>query len=326
MTFPQDRLRRLRRTETIRRMVRETRLQTADFIYPLFVTGGVGVKEPIESMPGIYRFSVDNIFKEVEEACELGIFAFLLFSTPSYKDEKGTSAYDPDEVLQYAIKLLKEKYPEILLVTDVCICSYTNHGHCGLIKGKEILNDPTLDILAKVALTHVQAGADMIAPSDMMDGRVKVLRTSLDKKGYSHIPIMSYAVKYASAFYCPFREASHSSPQFGDRSSYQMDPANIREALRETQQDVLEGADIIMIKPALSYLDVIRTVRENINCPLAAYNVSGEYSMVKAAAANGWLDERKVVLEKLLAIKRAGADIICTYHAKDAARWINKEH
>ncbi len=325
MTFPQNRLRRLRRTETIRRLVRETKLQIADFIYPLFLTGGIGVREPIESMPGIYRFSVDNICKELEEAFELGIFAFLLFATPSYKDDQGTSAHAHDELLQYATRMIKEKYPEILLITDVCLCGYTEHGHCGLIRGKEILNDPTLDILAKVALTHVQAGADMIAPSDMMDGRVKILRSSLDKEGYSHIPIMSYAVKYASAFYGPFREASLSSPQFGDRTSYQMDPANIQEALREAQEDVLEGADIIMVKPALAYLDVIRAVKENILCPLAAYNVSGEYAMVKAAAANGWLNEKKVVLEKLLAIKRAGADIICTYHAKDAARWINKE-
>jgi len=325
MPFPEERPRRLRRSEVIRQMVRETRLAVSDLIYPLFVTNGVEVKNPIPSMPGIFQFSLDTLLAEVKEARDLGIRAVLLFGIPSYKDAVGTSAYDPDEAVQQAVRVIKERCPEMMVVTDVCLCEYTDHGHCGIVEGEEILNDPTLEILSKVALSHAAAGADMIAPSDMMDGRVAALRAALDQEGYSYLPIMSYAAKYRSAFYGPFRQAAGSAPRFGDRSSYQMDPANVREALREAEQDLREGADIIMVKPALSYLDVIRAVRESVRCPVAAYNVSGEYSMVKAAAEKGWLDEKAVVLEALLSIKRAGADIIITYHAKEAARWLQEE-
>ena len=325
MPFPQERPRRLRRSETLRRMVRETKLDVGDFIYPLFVTGGVGVKNPISSMPGIYQLSVDNALREVHEAWELGIPAVILFGIPAAKDPLATSGYDANEALQRCVRAIKEKIPDIMVVTDVCLCEYTDHGHCGIVENEEILNDPTLEILSKIAVSHAAAGADLVAPSDMMDGRVAALRAALDDAGYTHVGIISYAVKYASAFYGPFREAAGSAPQFGDRRSYQMDPANIREALKETRLDIAEGADMVMVKPALSYLDVIRAVKEITACPVAAYNVSGEYSMVKAAASNGWLDERKVVLEKLLSMKRAGADIIITYHAKDAARWLRDE-
>jgi len=322
MGFPQQRPRRLRRTEMLRQMVRETRLEVKDLVYPLFVTGGHGVKEHIGAMPGIFRMSVENICKEVKEAKDLGIPAVLLFGIPTYKDPVGSSASDPDEPVQRAVRAIKDECPEIIVITDVCLCEYTDHGHCGIVKDGEVLNDATLEILAEVALSHVAAGADIVAPSDMMDGRVAALRQALDGEGYSHIAIISYAVKYASAFYGPFREAAGSAPQFGDRCSYQMDPANIREALKETFQDLAEGADVVMVKPALPCLDVIRAVKENTHCPVAAYNVSGEYAMLKAAAAKGWLDEKKAVLEKLLAIKRAGADLIFSYHAKDAARWL----
>ncbi len=324
MAFPQDRPRRLRSSETMRQMVRETHLRPEDLIYPLFVTGGEEVKDPVVSMPGVYQMSIDNILKEAEEVKSLGIPGVILFGIPDFKDAVATSGYDPNEAVQKAVTAIKEKYPELLVVTDVCLCEYTDHGHCGIIKDGEILNDPTLDILAKIALSHAKAGADIVAPSDMMDGRVAAIREALDKEGYENIPVMSYAVKYASAFYGPFRDAAGSAPQFGDRRSYQMDPANVREAIKETNQDLGEGADIIMVKPALSYLDVIRAVKEATHCPVAAYNVSGEYSMVKAAAMNGWIDEKKIVLEKLLSMKRAGADIILTYHAKDAARWLNQ--
>ena len=322
MPFPQERPRRLRRTETLRRMVRETTLDVGDFIYPLFVTVGVGVKNPISSMPGIYQFSVDMALREVREAWQLGIPAVILFGIPATKDPLATSAYDTNEALQRCVQAIKEKIPGMMVITDVCLCEYTDHGHCGIVQDGEILNDPTLEILSKIALSHAVAGADMVAPSDMMDGRVGALRSALDREGYTHLPIMSYAAKFASAFYGPFRDAAGSAPQFGDRYTYQMDPANVREALRETKQDLAEGADIIMVKPALAYLDVIHRVKEITCCPVAAYNVSGEYAMVKAAAANGWLDEKKVVLEKLTSIKRAGADLILTYHAKDAARWL----
>ena len=325
MNFPRQRPRRLRRTEALRLMVRETQLAVSDFIYPLFVTNGKGVKSPIKAMPGIYHLSVDKVLEEVKEVKALGIPAILLFGVPAYKDDRASSAYDDKEAVQRAIKAVKDKYPEMLVVTDVCLCAYMDHGHCGIVKNGEILNDPSLELLAQTALSHAAAGADMIAPSDMMDGRVGALRNALDEEGYEQVGILSYAAKYASAFYGPFREASDSAPQFGSRRSYQMDPANLRETLKETALDIAEGADIIMVKPALSYLDVIRVVKENTCCPVAAYNISGEYSMVKAAAASGWLEEEQTVMEILLSIKRAGADIIITYHAKDAARWLQQD-
>ena len=320
--FPQLRLRRLRRTETLRALVRENRVEVGDLIYPMFVAEGRGIKHEIASMPGIFRYSPDQLPPEVEEVVRLKIPAILLFGIPEHKDETGSSAYHPDGVIQQAIRAIKNAVPELLVVTDVCLCEYTSHGHCGIVTNGTVDNDQTLPLLAKMALSHVDAGADIIAPSDMMDGRIKVIRKTLDEEGFQHIPILSYAAKYASAFYGPFREAAESTPQFGDRRAYQMDPSNVREALREVESDIAEGADIIMVKPALAYLDVIWQVRNTFNCPLAAYNVSGEYAMVKAAAQRGWLDERQVVLEALTAIKRAGADIILTYHAKDVSRWL----
>jgi porphobilinogen synthase len=320
--FPQLRLRRLRRTESLRALVRENRIEIGDLIYPIFVEAGSGIKQEIASMPGIFHFSVDQLLPEVEEVAKLKIPAVLLFGIPEDKDEVGSAAYHPQGVIQQAIRAIKQSVPELLVVTDVCLCEYTSHGHCGLVVNGYIDNDQTLPLLARMALSHVEAGADIVAPSDMMDGRVKAIREVLDEAGFQHIPILSYAAKYASAFYGPFREAAESTPQFGDRRSYQMDPPNVREALREVEQDINEGADIIMIKPALAYLDVIRQVRDTFNCPLAAYNVSGEYAMVKAAAQRGWLDEKQVVMETLTAIKRAGADIIITYHAKEVARWL----
>ena len=320
--FPQLRLRRLRRTEMLRALVRENRVDTGDLVYPIFVVEGTGIKQEISSMPGIFRYSPDELPPEIEEIARLRIPAVLLFGLPEHKDEVGSSAYDPEGVVQQAIRTIKKSVPELLVFTDVCLCQYTSHGHCGIVVGDQIDNDRTLPLLAKTALSHAEAGADIVAPSDMMDGRVKAIREMLDANGFQHIPILSYAVKYASAFYEPFREAAESAPQFGDRRSHQMDPPNLREALREVEQDIAEGADIIMIKPALAYLDVIRQVRNTFNYPLAAYNVSGEYAMVKAAVRQGWLDERKAVLEILTAIKRAGADIIITYHAKEAASWL----
>jgi porphobilinogen synthase len=320
--FPQLRLRRLRRTEMLRALVRENRVDTGDLVYPIFVVEGTGIKQEISSMPGIFRFSPDKLDSEVEEVVRVKIPAVLLFGLPEHKDEVGSSAYDPEGVVQQAIRTIKKSVPELLVFTDVCLCQYTSHGHCGIVVGDQIDNDRTLPLLAKTALSHAEAGADIVAPSDMMDGRVKAIREMLDANGFQHIPILSYAVKYASAFYEPFREAAESAPQFGDRRSHQMDPPNLREALREVEQDIAEGADIIMIKPALAYLDVIRQVRNTFNYPLAAYNVSGEYAMVKAAVRQGWLDERKAVLEILTAIKRAGADIIVTYHAKEVASWL----
>jgi len=323
--FPQLRLRRLRRTEMLRALVRENRVDIGDLVYPIFVVEGTGIKQEISSMPGIFRFSPDKLDSEVEEVVRVKIPAVLLFGLPEHKDEVGSSAYDPEGVIQQAIRTIKKSVPELLVFTDVCLCQYTSHGHCGIVVGDQIDNDQTLPLLAKIALSHAEAGADIVAPSDMMDGRVKAIREMLDVNGYQHIPILSYAAKYASAFYAPFREAAESAPQFGDRRSHQMDPPNVREALREVEQDINEGADIIMIKPALAYLDVIRQVRNTFNYPLAAYNVSGEYAMVKAAAKQGWLDERKAVLEILTAIKRAGADIIITYHAKEVATWVATE-
>jgi len=320
--FPQLRLRRLRRTETLRALVRENRIDVGDLIYPMFIVEGTEIKQEISSMPGILRYSPDQLQTEVEEVAGLKIPAVLLFGIPQHKDETGSSAYQSDAVVQKAIRAIKSTVPELLVITDVCLCEYTSHGHCGIIADGQVNNDRTLPLLAKMALSHIEAGADIVAPSDMMDGRVKAIREALDGKGYEHVPILSYAAKYASAFYGPFREAAESTPQFGNRRSYQMDPSNVREALREVEQDIAEGADIIMVKPALAYLDVIREVHDTFNCPLAAYNVSGEYAMVKAACQQGWLDERQVVLETLTAIKRAGADIILTYHARDVARWL----
>ncbi len=320
--FPKLRLRRLRRTELLRGLVRENRVDIGDLVYPMFIIEGRGIKQEIASMPGIFRFSPDQLSTEVEAVARLKIPAVLLFGIPADRDEAGSAAYHAEGVVQQAIRAIKKSVPELLVMTDVCLCEYTSHGHCGIVADGAVDNDQTLPLLARVALSHAEAGADIVAPSDMMDGRVKVIRESLDNEGWQHIPILSYAAKYASAFYGPFREAAQSTPQFGDRRSYQMDPPNVREALREVAEDIAEGADIIMVKPALAYLDVIRRVRDTFNYPLAAYNVSGEYSMVKAAARQGWLDERQAVLEVLTAIKRAGADIILTYHAKDVSRWL----
>jgi len=324
MPYPLHRYRRLRKSARMRDMVRETVLQPSDFIYPLFVTGGEKVENPVEAMPGVYQLSVDRVREEAEKALSLGVPSVLLFGIPSYKDKKGSSAYDPNEPVQEAVKVLKESYPELVVITDVCLCEYTSHGHCGVVEQGKVLNDPTLEILIETALSHARAGADIVAPSDMMDGRVQAIREGLDKKGYSEVAILSYAAKYSSSFYGPFREAAGSSPEFGDRKTYQMDPANAREALKEVVSDVEEGADMVMVKPALSYLDVIRRVNEEVNVPVAAYNVSGEYSMIKAASQNGWLEEKPAVLEMLASIKRAGADLILTYYALQAARWLKE--
>jgi porphobilinogen synthase len=304
-------------------MVRETILSPDDFIYPLFVTFGKGVKKPISSMPGCYQESVDEVVKSARHVYSLGIPGIILFGLPEHKDETGSSAFDPNGVVHVAIKAIKDAVPELLVITDVCMCEYTSHGHCGIVKGGEVLNDPTLELLQREALSHAHAGADMVAPSDMMDGRVLAIRQALDSGGFSNIPIMSYAAKYSSAFYGPFRDAAESVPQFGDRRSYQMDPANRREALKEVALDIEEGADIVMVKPALSYLDIISDVKENFDLPVAAYNVSGEYSLVKAAAQLGWIDHDRVMMEVLTSIKRAGADIILTYFAPEAATLLN---
>ena len=320
MFFPRHRPRRLRRDETVRRMVRETHLTTDDFMYPLFVVPGTGVRNPVRSMPGVFQLSVDELVREATEVRDLGIPSILLFGIPETKDEVGSGAYSREGIVQQALQELREKVGGLLLVTDVCMCEYTSHGHCGVIKEGDVDNDATLDLLARTALSHAMAGADMVAPSDMMDGRVGAIRESLDANGFSHIAILAYAAKYGSSFYGPFRDAAHSAPQFGDRRSYQMDPANSREAIREIRLDIEEGADIIMVKPALAYLDVIRRTREEFDLPLAAYNVSGEYSMIKAAAEKGWLDGQRVMMEVLTSIKRAGADIIITYFAREAAK------
>jgi len=320
MYFPIYRPRRLRKNETLRRMVRETKLSPDDFIYPLFVTPGRKVRKEISSMPGVAQLSVDLAVEEAREAHRLGIPAVLLFGIPRKKDLRGTEGYARTGIVQQAIRAIKGEIPDLAVITDVCLCEYTSHGHCGLIVKGEVDNDATLTLLSKMALSHAEAGADMVAPSDMMDGRVKAIRETLDKRGFQHLPIMAYAAKHASGFYGPFREAAESTPQFGDRKSYQMDPANAREAVREAALDVQEGADIIMVKPALPYLDIIRAFREEFDLPVAAYNVSGEYSMIKAACQRGWLEEERVMMEVLTAIKRAGADLIITYFAKDAAR------
>ena len=325
VSFPQLRLRRLRRSEILRNLVRETEVRIGNLIYPLFIEEGRHIKREIDAMPGIYRFSPDALAEEIKEVTRLGIPGILLFGIPAHKDENGSSAIDPEGIIPQAIKTIKDIAPELLVITDVCLCEYTSHGHCGIIRNDCVDNDQTLPLLAEMALAHAEAGADMVAPSDMMDGRVMVIREALDDKGFTEIPIMSYAAKYASAFYGPFREAAGSAPQFGNRRSYQMDPANVREALREVQQDIAEGADIVMVKPALAYLDVIRSVRDTFTHPVAAYNVSGEYSMVKSAAQRGWLDERRTVMEILTSIMRAGADIVITYHAKEIAGWLSEK-
>jgi porphobilinogen synthase len=323
--FPELRLRRLRKSEALRSLVRENNVAAGDFIYPLFIVEGQCVKQEIDTMPGIYHFSADKLGKEMDDLVRLKIPAVLLFGVVNAKDELGSSACHPGGVVQQAIRAIKKAAPGMVVITDICLCEYTDHGHCGVIENGDVDNDKTLPLLAKMALSHAEAGADMVAPSDMMDGRVKAIRQVLDGNGFNSIPILAYAAKYASAFYGPFREAAGSAPQFGDRKSYQMDPPNVREALREIEQDIREGADIVMVKPALAYLDVIRRVRETFNHPLAAYNVSGEYAMVKAAAARGWIDEKRIVLEILTSIKRAGADIIITYHAKESASWLAEQ-
>lgn len=318
--------RRLRRTEAIRSMVRENTLSPADFVYPIFVVPGTNVKEEIPSMPNCYHLSVDNAVKVAEEVYKLGIPSVEVFGLPEYKDEIGSSAWDMTSPVQRAMKAIKAAVPDLVIVGDVCLCQYTSHGHCGKLCGHEVDNDATLPLLAKVALSQAECGADIVAPSDMMDGRIGVIRETLDANGLQNVSVMSYAVKYASAFYGPFRDAADSAPHFGDRRGYQMDPANSREAMKEVGLDLEEGADIIMVKPAMTYLDIVHQVRERIDRPVAVYNVSGEYAMVKAAAANGWIDERRIVLESLLSMKRAGADIIITYHAIDAAKWLKEEY
>lgn len=317
--------RRLRISTGIRKLVSETRLEVSNFVYPLFVVPGNNVRNEISSMPGVFHLSPDMAVKEAAEAYALGIPAVLVFGLPEYKDAEGSSAWDMNSPVQKAMTLIKASLPELVVIGDVCLCEYTSHGHCGMLDGHDVDNDKTLELLAKVALSQAQAGADMVAPSDMMDGRILAIRNKLNENGYKNVSIMSYAVKYASAYYGPFRDAAECAPQFGDRSTYQMDPANRREAMREVELDIAEGADIIMVKPALAYLDIIREVRDQFDYPVAAYNVSGEYSMVKAAAANGWIDEKRMVLETLLSMKRAGADIIITYHAMDAARWLQEK-
>ncbi|SFQ21753.1 porphobilinogen synthase [Priestia endophytica DSM 13796] len=321
-----DRHRRLRSSENMRALVRENHLRPEDFIYPIFVVEGENIRSEVSSMPDVYHVSLDHLNKEIEELVELGVLSVMVFGVPAHKDEVGSQAYDEHGIVQKAISQIKENFPEMVVIADTCLCQYTDHGHCGVIEGGKILNDPTLDLLARTAVSQAKAGADIIAPSNMMDGFVAAIRHGLDEEGFEDVPIMSYAVKYSSAFYGPFRDAAHSTPQFGDRKTYQMDPANRTEAIREAQSDVDEDADFLIVKPALSYLDIVRDVRERFNVPVVAYNVSGEYSMVKAAAANGWVNERDIVLEKLISMKRAGADLIVTYHAKDASKWLREKN
>ena len=322
MYYPVVRPRRLRSSENMRRLVRENYLRVDDLVYPLFVMEGTRTKKPVASMPGVCNLTIDYLLEEVNIVKSLGIPGILLFGIPEYKDGVGSGAYAENGIIQKAVRAIKDKYPDLLVITDVCLCEYTDHGHCGLVKDGEVLNEATLELLARTAVSHARAGADIVAPSDMMDGRVQAIRQALDDEGFINTPIMSYSVKYASAFYGPFREAAGSAPQFGDRKSYQMDPPNKREALREVEQDIAEGADIIIVKPAMAYTDIIAAVKDNFDHPVAAYNVSGEYSMIKAAAQMGWIDEQKITLELLTGMKRAGADIIITYHAMDVARWI----
>ncbi len=323
-TFPNIRHRRLRLNDRVRRLVRENHLSVDDLIYPVFATFGQGVRREVSSMPGVYNISIDVLLEEIKIVEELGIPGIIVFGVPEEKDEVGTGAYHPEGIVQQAVRAIKQEFPELLVITDVCLCEYTSHGHCGLIKNQTVDNDATLELLAETALSHARAGADMVAPSDMMDGRVAAIRARLDAEGFTDVPIMAYSAKYSSSYYGPFREAAGSTPQFGDRKTYQMDYANGDEAIRETAQDIKEGADIVMVKPALAYLDIIRRIKEEFGYPVAAYNVSGEYSLVKAAAKQGWIDERSLVLETLTGFKRAGADIIITYHALEVARWLRE--
>ena len=324
MPFPSTRMRRMRRTDTLRGLIRETELSPAHLIQPAFVVAGEGVREEVSSMPGIERFSINNLVEEAGEIAAAGIGALMLFGIPAAKDDFGTGAYDDEGIVQMAVRALKETHPDLVVITDVCLCEYTSHGHCGVIRegSREVENDLTVELLAKTAISHAEAGADAVAPSDMMDGRVGSIRHQLDEEGHPDVPIVSYSAKYASAFYGPFRDAAESTPEFGDRRGYQMDPANALEGVREARLDLEEGADVVMVKPAIPYLDVIRRVKAETGAPVAAYHVSGEYSMLKAAALNGWIDERSAVLETLTAIRRAGADLVCTYYAKDAAAWL----
>lgn len=320
-----QRFRRLRANPAMRRMVRETRLDPAELIYPIFVAEGENIKTPVDSMPTVYQYSIDRLEEILPQIAGSGISGLLIFGIPAHKDSRGTEAYNDEGITQRAIRYIKAHYPDMIVIADVCLCEYTDHGHCGLVCGCRILNDETLPLLSAMSVSLAKAGADIIAPSDMMDGRVAAIRKSLDENGFTDTPIMAYSAKFASGYYSPFRDAAHSAPGFGDRKTYQMDPANGREALREIEDDIREGADMVMVKPALAYLDVLKSARERFDLPLVAYNVSGEFSMVKAAAQMGWIDERRIVMENLTAIKRAGADIIITYHALDAAAWIKEE-
>lgn len=320
-----ERTRRLRQSEAMRAMVRENHVRVEELIYPVFVMEGKNICSPVPSMPGINQYSPDRLLEEVDRAAALGIKALLLFGIPAHKDEVGSGAYADDGIVPQAIRVIKDKYPEMIVIADVCLCEYTSHGHCGLIKDGVILNDETLPLLAKASLCYAKAGADIIAPSDMMDKRVRAIREVLDENGFINTPIMAYSAKFASGYYGPFREAAHSAPGFGDRKTYQMDPANGLEAMREVEEDILEGADIIIAKPAMAYMDIIKDISNSFNIPIAAYNVSGEYAMVKAAAANGWIDEKKIVMENMVGFKRAGAKMIITYHALDVARWLKEE-
>jgi porphobilinogen synthase len=322
MTFPATRMRRLRRTQALRDLVRETELGPGHLVQPLFVVAGQGVRQPVPSMPDIERFSISELVGEAGEVAAAGVRAVLLFGIPADKDDQGSGAYDNEGIVQMAVRALKEAHPDLIVITDVCLCEYTSHGHCGFVRDGEVDNDITIELLAKTAISHANAGADAVAPSDMMDGRVAMIRHQLDEEGHPNVPILAYSAKYASAFYGPFREAAESTPEFGDRRGYQMDPANAAEAVREAKLDLEEGADMVMVKPAGPYLDVIRRVKEETGAPLAAFHVSGEYSMLKAAAANGWIDERAAVLETLTGIRRAGADVIVTYYAKEVAAWL----
>jgi porphobilinogen synthase len=325
LTFPYRRPRRLRSGEVIRSMVRENRVNVSDLIYPFFICEGEGIRREVPSMPGVYNLSLDEFVAELAKVVELDIPAVLLFGIPDTKDCVGSGAYAEDGIVQKAVRIAKETYPKLYVITDVCLCEYTDHGHCGIIENGDVQNDPTLELLAKTAVSHAQAGADMIAPSDMMDGRVEAIREALNEAGFANTPIMAYSAKYSSAFYGPFRDAAGSTPQFGDRRSYQMDPANGREALLETALDIEEGADIVMVKPGLAYLDVLQSLKNEFQLPTCVYNVSGEYSMVKAAAANDWVDEKRIVMEIMTAFKRAGADLIITYHALDVAKWLKED-
>lgn len=318
------RFRRLRASENLRSMVRETRISKSDLIYPVFVVEGENIKNPVESMPNVYQYSLDRMDEILNEVEKSGISGILIFGVPKHKDEYATEAYNDNGITQQAVRYIKKNYPSLIIIADVCLCEYTSHGHCGVVCGEKILNDETLPLLSKMAVSLARAGADIIAPSDMMDGRVSAIRNALDENGLIDTPILSYSAKFASAYYSPFRDAAESAPEFGDRKTYQMDYANGREALREIADDISEGADMVMVKPALAYLDIIKSARERFDLPLVAYNVSGEYAMVKAAAQNGWIDEKKIVSENMIAIKRAGADIIITYHALDVARWIDE--